>query len=261
MSIERLLDDHGGAARSRARLPVGPRADLGHDRAAHARGGLRTRRRHRARRSGAGARRTRRPAVPGRVPVAHRRGAGAVRLRRGRRLRSATSSSAATRTCSARLRSPRRPSRPLPGSSTRRPSARPPARASGVLDGVTLGLPALTRAAKLGRRAATVRFDWPHAAGRARQGARKSAASCRERWRAATAATLPRNSATCCSASPSWRGISARIPKRRCARPTPSSSGVSGASRRFLPSRAARRARRATAELEALWARAKQELR
>jgi MazG family protein len=31
---------------------------------------------------------------------------------------------------------------------------------AGTLDGVTLGLPALTRAAKLGRRAAAVRFDW-----------------------------------------------------------------------------------------------------
>jgi MazG family protein len=30
----------------------------------------------------------------------------------------------------------------------------------GALDGVTLGLPALTRAAKLGRRAAAVQFDW-----------------------------------------------------------------------------------------------------
>lgn len=35
--------------------------------------------------------------------------------------------------------------------------------AAGVLDGIALGLPALTRAAKLGRRAATVRFDWPTA--------------------------------------------------------------------------------------------------
>jgi MazG family protein len=31
---------------------------------------------------------------------------------------------------------------------------------AGVLDGIALGLPALTRAAKLGRRAAGVRFDW-----------------------------------------------------------------------------------------------------
>ena len=35
---------------------------------------------------------------------------------------------------------------------------------TGALDGVTLGLPALTRAAKLGARAARVGFDWPDAA-------------------------------------------------------------------------------------------------
>jgi MazG family protein len=35
---------------------------------------------------------------------------------------------------------------------------------AGTLDGVTLGLPSLTRAAKLGRRAAGVRFDWNGAA-------------------------------------------------------------------------------------------------
>jgi MazG family protein len=35
----------------------------------------------------------------------------------------------------------------------------------GVLDGVALGLPALTRAAKLGTRAARVGFDWPDASG------------------------------------------------------------------------------------------------
>ncbi len=34
-----------------------------------------------------------------------------------------------------------------------------------VLDGVTLALPALTRATKLGRRAARVGFDWPEVAG------------------------------------------------------------------------------------------------
>ena len=37
--------------------------------------------------------------------------------------------------------------------------------AAGALDGVTLGLPALVRAAKLGRRAAQVGFDWPDAGG------------------------------------------------------------------------------------------------
>ena len=36
---------------------------------------------------------------------------------------------------------------------------------NGVLDGVTLGLPSLTRAAKLGGRAARVGFDWTDAAG------------------------------------------------------------------------------------------------
>jgi MazG family protein len=36
---------------------------------------------------------------------------------------------------------------------------------SGVLDDVPLGLPALTRAMKLGKRAATVGFDWPDVAG------------------------------------------------------------------------------------------------
>lgn len=35
--------------------------------------------------------------------------------------------------------------------------------AAGVLDGIALGLPALSRAAKLGRRAAAVRFDWARA--------------------------------------------------------------------------------------------------
>jgi len=37
--------------------------------------------------------------------------------------------------------------------------------AVGVLDGVSLGLPALLRAAKLGKRAARVGFDWPDATG------------------------------------------------------------------------------------------------
>ena len=55
--------------------------------------------------------------------------------------------------------------RPRPGKPRRPPSARPRARSravpSGALDGVTVGLPALTRALKLQRRAARVGFDWP----------------------------------------------------------------------------------------------------
>ena len=37
--------------------------------------------------------------------------------------------------------------------------------AAGVLDDIPVGLPALTRAAKLGKRAASVGFDWPDVAG------------------------------------------------------------------------------------------------
>jgi MazG family protein len=44
-------------------------------------------------------------------------------------------------------------------------AANAPAAGAGVLDGVPLGLPALTRAAKLGKRAASVGFDWPDVAG------------------------------------------------------------------------------------------------
>jgi tetrapyrrole methylase family protein/MazG family protein/ATP diphosphatase len=44
-----------------------------------------------------------------------------------------------------------------------RAGAEAPAR--GVLDDVPVGLPALTRATKLGKRAATVGFDWPDTAG------------------------------------------------------------------------------------------------
>ena len=40
-----------------------------------------------------------------------------------------------------------------------------PTAGAGVLDDVPLGLPALTRAAKLGKRAASVGFDWPDVAG------------------------------------------------------------------------------------------------
>lgn len=44
-------------------------------------------------------------------------------------------------------------------------AAKAPEKASSVLDGVTLGLPALMRAEKLQKRAARVGFDWPDASG------------------------------------------------------------------------------------------------
>ena len=69
---------------------------------------------------------------------------------------------------SARVRRPasrgqRRADEALGGDQARGARALRPA--SGVLDDVPVGLPALTRAAKLGKRAATVGFDWPDVAG------------------------------------------------------------------------------------------------
>jgi nucleoside triphosphate diphosphatase len=46
-----------------------------------------------------------------------------------------------------------------------RAAAAPTGQPSGVLDDVPVALPALTRAAKLGKRAASVGFDWPDTAG------------------------------------------------------------------------------------------------
>ena len=48
------------------------------------------------------------------------------------------------------------------GRGARRRGPRPAATAHSVLDGVALGLPALTRAEKLQNRAARVGFDWPN---------------------------------------------------------------------------------------------------
>ena len=77
--------DHGRAAQSRERLPVGPRADLRDDRALHHRGGLRGGRRDRARRSRRPEGRAWRSAAAGRLSRAHGRGAPGVRVRRRRR--------------------------------------------------------------------------------------------------------------------------------------------------------------------------------
>ena len=65
------------------------------------------------------------------------------------------------------------PSRPRTGKSTRRGAGRGRGRrgddADSVLADVPKALPALLRAAKLGKRAARVGFDWPDAARRARR--------------------------------------------------------------------------------------------
>ena len=84
----------------------------------------------------------------------------------------------------------------------------------GVLAGVPRALPALVRAAKLGRRAGRVGFDWPDARAGARQGARGAAgAGCGarrgsgRRRRPAQAVPSWRSWAICCSRSPTGAGI------------------------------------------------------
>ena len=51
---------------------------------------------------------------------------------------------------------------------------------SGAIDGVPLALPALTRAEKLGKRAARVGFEWPDLDGRSEE--RRVGKECRSRW-------------------------------------------------------------------------------
>ena len=94
---------------------------------------------------------------------------------------------------------------------------------------VPLALPALSRAAKLGKRAGRVGFDWPDA-----QGVRaKIEEELRETEEARTPARrvnqrrgAPKNSATCCSRRRTGRGTSRWIRKKRCASPMRNSSGV-----------------------------------
>ena len=112
-----------------------------------------------------------------------------------------------------------------------------------VLADVPVGFPALTRALKLQKRAARVGFDWGAAApilAKVQGGDRGARGRDRPR-------TCPRPSAswswaTCCSPSSTSRATWRSIPRRRCGRPTPSSSGASAASRPRPSGRAARRA-------------------
>ncbi len=112
-----------------------------------------------------------------------------------------------------------------------------------VLADVPVGFPALTRALKLQKRAARVGFDWGAAApilskvkeeiAELEDAIDRDAA----RGRARVGAGRP-----ACSPSSTWRAIWKSIPRPRCGRPTPSSSGASGASRPRPSGRDARRA-------------------
>ena len=102
----------------------------------------------------------------------------------------------------------------------------------GVLDGVPVALPALSRAVKLQAKAARVGFDWPSSD----EVLTKIAEECQELQDAARAlppiSTPSRNMATCSSPWPISPAISALDPEAACGVPMPSSSGASAISRR-----------------------------
>ena len=105
---------------------------------------------------------------------------------------------------------------------------------TGVLDDVPLSLPALMRATKLGKRAATVGFDWPDA-----DGARAKILEELAEVEAARAGVMPRGGrgsrATCCWPSPASRGTCTWIRKPHCGgrtgefRGSASADGIAGA--------------------------------
>ena len=154
--------DHGAAARSRARLPLGHRAGLRLDRALHHRGGLRGRRRHRPRatwpRSATSSaicssRSSTTPAWPRRpAPSPSTTWSRAISDKMIRRHPHVFGDASRDKTADAADRRLGARSRPAERGRGRQRSA-----------GIAAGLPALTRAVKLQNRAARVGFDWPDA--------------------------------------------------------------------------------------------------
>ena len=136
---------------------MGPRAELRDDRALHDRRGLRGRRRDPPQGLGRPARRARRSAAPGRVPRADGSRGGPLRVRRRRATRSATSSCAAIRTCSATRCRDRAGADRRVGAAEGRRARR--ARRHERNGGVPLALPALLRARKLLSRAVRAGFE------------------------------------------------------------------------------------------------------
>ena len=165
----------GADATPAARLPVGPRADGAHDRAAHGRGGVRGRRRRGLRRRRRAPRRARRPALPGLLP---------------RRCCSRSSGTgdleSVARGVHAKLvrRHPH-----VFGDGEARTAGRVRERweeikaeqegREGIFHDVPESLPALLQARKVQRRAAAVGFDWPDLDGPLGSWARSSRSSSR----------------------------------------------------------------------------------
>ena len=166
--ISRLLDDHGAAARPRiAAAPGTSSRPSPPSRPTRSRKPTRSPRPPRPA-TPPRSRRTGRPAAPGRVPRPHGRGSRPLRLRRCRARPSPTRWCAAIRTSSATPRIADAAAQTVGLGGPEGRGAPRQGRASGAppsaLDGVGVGLPALTRAAKLQRRAARVGFDWPDVA-------------------------------------------------------------------------------------------------
>ena len=90
--------------------------------------------------------------------------------------------------------------------------------------------------------------------GRTRSGVRaKIEEELREVGAGAGRAAAPRSSATCCSRSPTGRGISEWIRKRPCGSPMPSSSGASAPWKQLAPQRALPLESLDAATWDALW--------
>ena len=108
-----------------------------------------------------------------------------------------------------------------------------------LLDDVPAALPALSRAAKLQKRAARVGFDWPDALP-VLDKVREELDEVLQAMADGDPDALEDELATCCSRLQTWPAISGRTRKMPCAAPTASSSGVSDSSSRHcatLPAR------------------------
>ena len=206
-SCARLRDPAG-------RLPLGSRAGLRQHRAVHHRRSLRSGRRHRARRAAASSNPSSATCCSRWCSTRRWARSAAGSISRASPTPSPTSSPRAIRMCSRTRESARRPSRTAPGKNTRRANARrAAARSPSELADVPLALPALARAAKLGKRAGRVGLRLARRAGRAREDRRRVArGGAGRRPRSA-----PRSSATCCSPWRTGRGISRVDPGRSAA--------------------------------------------
>ena len=132
---------------------------------------------------------------------------------------------------------------------------------TGTLAGIPIGLPALTRAAKLTRRAGRVGFDWPDAAA-VLDKLEEEAAELRAELRRRHASRLilqhcATRSATCSSCWPTSPASSTSTRRTACAGPTESSSDASALSNNHFDLEGKSPADSSLDEMESLWSEAK----